>query len=250
MTTTQLNRWVNKMINLTFDYDRHISTVLSICTVVYVASPLPCLCLGPVKHEGEVNVLLVGSGDPRHILKTIAGLQNEKSLHVRLCKLFILHICLPTVSPWFHHSPPFEGVGDRKQHGRHGQTTAAPLPGTDAPGKHGTQWWVGYCLIVELRWKMCPNPAGCLHREDRGLSRGVWEQWDPQPDRGNTETCSIPALSVCYRYNGDGNTPLSEHSSPQGTTVYWQNLWLIVFWYQTEALKFKVFWFHTLWMFP
>ncbi|XP_045924599.1 dynein axonemal assembly factor 3-like [Micropterus dolomieu] len=37
---------------------------------------------GPVRLEGEVNVLLVGSGDPRHILKTIAGVQNEESLHV------------------------------------------------------------------------------------------------------------------------------------------------------------------------
>ncbi|XP_035521159.1 dynein assembly factor 3, axonemal-like [Morone saxatilis] len=40
------------------------------------------LSTGPVTLEGEVNVLLVGSGDPRHILKTIAGLQNENSLHV------------------------------------------------------------------------------------------------------------------------------------------------------------------------
>ncbi|KAF0025364.1 hypothetical protein F2P81_022245 [Scophthalmus maximus] len=37
---------------------------------------------GPVRREGEVNVLLVGSGDPRHILKTIAGLRSEESLHV------------------------------------------------------------------------------------------------------------------------------------------------------------------------
>ncbi|XP_070783686.1 dynein axonemal assembly factor 3-like [Enoplosus armatus] len=40
------------------------------------------LSMGPVRLEGEVNVLLVGSGDPRHILKTVAGLQNEESLHV------------------------------------------------------------------------------------------------------------------------------------------------------------------------
>lgn len=45
------------------------------------------LCLGPVRHEGEANVLLVGSGDPRHILKTIAGLQNEQSLRVSLSLL-------------------------------------------------------------------------------------------------------------------------------------------------------------------
>ncbi|CAJ1080957.1 dynein assembly factor 3%2C axonemal-like [Xyrichtys novacula] len=37
---------------------------------------------GPVRPEQAANVLLVGSGDPRHILKTIAGLQNEESLHV------------------------------------------------------------------------------------------------------------------------------------------------------------------------
>ncbi|XP_051273481.1 dynein axonemal assembly factor 3-like [Dicentrarchus labrax] len=40
------------------------------------------LSTGPVRPEGEVNVLLVGSGDLRHILKTIAGLQSKKSLHV------------------------------------------------------------------------------------------------------------------------------------------------------------------------
>ncbi|XP_018533833.1 dynein axonemal assembly factor 3 [Lates calcarifer] len=40
------------------------------------------LSTGPVRHKGEFNVLLVGSGDPRHILKTIAGLQNDERLHV------------------------------------------------------------------------------------------------------------------------------------------------------------------------
>ncbi|KAM9716598.1 dynein axonemal assembly factor 3 [Menidia menidia] len=40
------------------------------------------LSMGPVKQEGHVNVLLIGSGDPRHILKTIAGLQDKQSLHV------------------------------------------------------------------------------------------------------------------------------------------------------------------------
>ncbi|XP_076615769.1 dynein axonemal assembly factor 3 [Chaetodon auriga] len=40
------------------------------------------LSMGPVRLEGEVNVLLLGSGDPRHILKTIAGLRNGESLHV------------------------------------------------------------------------------------------------------------------------------------------------------------------------
>ncbi|KAG7507583.1 hypothetical protein JOB18_038793 [Solea senegalensis] len=46
---------------------------------------LDLLTTGPQrdKRQGEeVNVLLVGSGDPRHILKTISGLQNEQSLHV------------------------------------------------------------------------------------------------------------------------------------------------------------------------
>lgn len=43
---------------------------------------LSLFCLGPVRPEGEVNILLVGSGDPRHILKSIAGLQDKESLHV------------------------------------------------------------------------------------------------------------------------------------------------------------------------
>ncbi|XP_056433098.1 dynein axonemal assembly factor 3-like [Gadus chalcogrammus] len=37
---------------------------------------------GPVKQQGELNVLLVGSSDPRHILKTFAGLEDTDSLHV------------------------------------------------------------------------------------------------------------------------------------------------------------------------
>nr|XP_057917359.1 dynein axonemal assembly factor 3-like [Doryrhamphus excisus] len=39
---------------------------------------------GPVRGEGEVNLLLVGSGDPRHILKTIASLKEDDVLHVWL----------------------------------------------------------------------------------------------------------------------------------------------------------------------
>lgn len=46
---------------------------------------LPLLFLsGPVRPEGDANILLVGSGDPRHILKSIAGLQDKENLHVRL----------------------------------------------------------------------------------------------------------------------------------------------------------------------
>ncbi|XP_078019577.1 dynein axonemal assembly factor 3 isoform X1 [Epinephelus lanceolatus] len=40
------------------------------------------LSTGPVRHERNVNILLVGSGDPRHILKTISSLRDEESLHV------------------------------------------------------------------------------------------------------------------------------------------------------------------------
>uniref|UniRef100_A0A3Q3DL24 Dynein axonemal assembly factor 3 n=1 Tax=Hippocampus comes TaxID=109280 RepID=A0A3Q3DL24_HIPCM len=39
---------------------------------------------GPVRHEGEVNVLLIGSGDPRHVLKTLSGLRDEDILNVWL----------------------------------------------------------------------------------------------------------------------------------------------------------------------
>ncbi|XDV47899.1 hypothetical protein PO909_017441 [Leuciscus waleckii] len=35
-----------------------------------------------VRSDGELNVLLVGSGDPRHILKTITGLTDSDTLHV------------------------------------------------------------------------------------------------------------------------------------------------------------------------
>ncbi|XP_060950947.1 dynein axonemal assembly factor 3-like [Limanda limanda] len=40
------------------------------------------LSAGPARREEEANVLLVGSADPRHILKTISGLRIEESLHV------------------------------------------------------------------------------------------------------------------------------------------------------------------------
>ncbi|XP_075949732.1 dynein axonemal assembly factor 3 isoform X1 [Anarhichas minor] len=40
------------------------------------------LSTGPVRLEEDFNVLLVGSGDPRHILKTISGLKSQESLHV------------------------------------------------------------------------------------------------------------------------------------------------------------------------
>ncbi|XP_029934086.1 dynein assembly factor 3, axonemal [Myripristis murdjan] len=40
------------------------------------------LSVGPERQEGHVNVLLVGSADPRHILKTIAGLRETDSLHI------------------------------------------------------------------------------------------------------------------------------------------------------------------------
>uniref|UniRef100_A0A8C5GQF4 Dynein axonemal assembly factor 3 n=1 Tax=Gouania willdenowi TaxID=441366 RepID=A0A8C5GQF4_GOUWI len=40
------------------------------------------LSTGPVKYEGDANILIVGSGDPRHILKTIAGLQEKQSVYI------------------------------------------------------------------------------------------------------------------------------------------------------------------------
>ncbi|KPP59926.1 hypothetical protein Z043_122111, partial [Scleropages formosus] len=36
----------------------------------------------PARQEGDVNVLLIGSGDPRHILKTVAHLGDTDTLHI------------------------------------------------------------------------------------------------------------------------------------------------------------------------
>ncbi|KAJ0060217.1 hypothetical protein NL108_004074, partial [Boleophthalmus pectinirostris] len=36
----------------------------------------------PEQNAKKANILLVGSGDPRHVLKTIAGLPNKHNLHV------------------------------------------------------------------------------------------------------------------------------------------------------------------------
>ncbi|XP_035002711.2 dynein axonemal assembly factor 3 [Hippoglossus stenolepis] len=53
------------------------------CVTWWGLSPaLDLLATGPARREEEANVLLVGSADPRHILKTVSGLRNEESLHV------------------------------------------------------------------------------------------------------------------------------------------------------------------------
>ncbi len=71
-----------------------------------------------MRPKGEVHVLMVGGGDPRHIFKTIAGLQNKESLHVSLNLLN----CYVTPDNKLVHSIVSKplctaGVGDRKQHG-------------------------------------------------------------------------------------------------------------------------------------
>ncbi|XP_076008062.1 dynein axonemal assembly factor 3 [Genypterus blacodes] len=48
---------------------------------------------GPVRQKGDLNVLLVGSADPRHILKTIAGLQDGDNLHV-----WVIENCMEVVA--------------------------------------------------------------------------------------------------------------------------------------------------------
>lgn len=61
-----------------------------------VLSPSLSLCLsGPARPEGDASVLLVGSGDPRHILKSIASLQDKENLHVRLDfeTIVVPHMC-------------------------------------------------------------------------------------------------------------------------------------------------------------
>lgn len=115
---------------------------------------------GEERCKGEVNVLLVGSADLRHILKTMAGLQDSERLHVSpqnscvslelLWSLSWEQTCLCCVTA---------GVGGRKQHGGDGQAASFALPGTDAPGKHGKyrctgSWGILTCtyLIKKCHW--------------------------------------------------------------------------------------------------
>ncbi|XP_029102790.1 dynein assembly factor 3, axonemal [Scleropages formosus] len=53
------------------------------CVTWWGFSPaLDLLSSGPARQEGDVNVLLIGSGDPRHILKTVAHLGDTDTLHI------------------------------------------------------------------------------------------------------------------------------------------------------------------------
>ncbi|KAJ8245843.1 hypothetical protein GJAV_G00260900 [Gymnothorax javanicus] len=53
------------------------------CVTWWGFSPaLDLLGVGSRRRNGEWNVLLVGSADPRHILKTISGLRDSETLHV------------------------------------------------------------------------------------------------------------------------------------------------------------------------
>lgn len=100
---------------------------------------------GPARLEGDANVLLVGSGDPRHILKSIAGLQDKENLHVRLDfkKIAVPRLCKAFGTLCTKSCSVFAGVGGGEQHGGSSQTAAAALPGTDAPAEHGKQRYVG-----------------------------------------------------------------------------------------------------------
>ncbi|XP_048870412.1 dynein axonemal assembly factor 3-like isoform X2 [Brienomyrus brachyistius] len=64
------------------------------CVTWWGFSPaLDLVSLGAVRQKGRVNVLLVGSGDPRHILKTIAHLSYTDTLHV-----WVVENCLEVVA--------------------------------------------------------------------------------------------------------------------------------------------------------
>ncbi|XP_041938527.1 dynein assembly factor 3, axonemal-like [Alosa sapidissima] len=53
------------------------------CSTWWGFSPaLDLLDVGPERQQGEVNILLVGCSDPRHILKTIAGMKDTDTLSV------------------------------------------------------------------------------------------------------------------------------------------------------------------------
>ncbi|XP_072568766.1 dynein axonemal assembly factor 3 isoform X1 [Paramormyrops kingsleyae] len=64
------------------------------CVTWWGFSPaLDLVSIGAVRQKGRVNVLLVGSGDPRHILKTIAHLRDTDTLHV-----WVVENCLEVVA--------------------------------------------------------------------------------------------------------------------------------------------------------
>ncbi|KAJ8399945.1 hypothetical protein AAFF_G00406750 [Aldrovandia affinis] len=64
------------------------------CVTWWGFSPaLDLLNAGSLKQHGKLNILLVGSGDPRHILKTITGLKDTDTLHV-----WVIENCMEVVA--------------------------------------------------------------------------------------------------------------------------------------------------------
>ncbi|KAI1896302.1 hypothetical protein AGOR_G00093390 [Albula goreensis] len=64
------------------------------CVTWWGFSPaLDLLSAGLQKQNGKLNILMVGSGDPRHILKTIAGLKHTDTLHV-----WVIENCMEVVA--------------------------------------------------------------------------------------------------------------------------------------------------------
>lgn len=199
-----------------------LSNLFLVATLCFVH-----LSLGPVRSEGEINILLVGSADPRHILKTIAGLHDKQSLHVS-----------PDLLNWL--SSNFT-MSKKK--------ISVLLNCRCGWLKTAWMWWLGsFCSSTYLLWRtkiwksmVCGilinyflykylkfQNIHLFSREDRSFSGGFWKWRNLQSDKGNPATGSISALSVRYWNTGGCHTRLPEHNSSQGETISLTSLLLHV----------------------
>lgn len=180
-----------------------------------------------MRLEGEVNVLLVGSGDPRHILKIVAGLQNKEILHVSLGLVWFQRTsqsyCAASKLLLFAQPQVWVIESSMELVARQLLLLYLALLPQESMGINGACFLFFYIRYYNCKCSVKIIKLNCwilFFREDRDFPGGVWEQWNPHSDRRDTEMCSVTALCLCYRNTGDTHTFLSEHDATEGTSIY------------------------------